>query len=60
MNFILEDKPVERATGIGGEILGNLGLVTSMWAMVGLVYSALMLYLVYTSIRKSGSIGNVP
>jgi len=54
---LLVDKPIDRATGIGGELIGNLGLVNSVWAMVGLVYSAFAVYLVFVAIqdvRKTG------
>ena len=48
---VLVDKPIDRATGIGGELIGNLGLINSIWAMVGLVYSAFAVYLVFVAVQ---------
>jgi hypothetical protein len=48
---LLVDKPIDRATGIGSELFADLRLVNAFWAMIGLVYSALMICIVILSIN---------
>ena len=49
---VLVDKPFERAVGVGGALFSNPRIVNALWAMIGVTYSALMVYLVYISVRQ--------
>ena len=49
----LVDKPLERATGAGLSLLADLRLVNALWAMIGVAYSVLMIYVVLLTINSA-------
>lgn len=55
---VLVDKPFDRATGTGLDLL-DPRLVNGFWAMIGLAYSALMIYVAVISIIAVRHAGDV-
>jgi hypothetical protein len=52
---VFVDKSFDRAAGVSGGLIADLQAVNSVWAMTGLVFSALMVYAVFLSVRAARS-----